>query len=390
MKPANYLPNLTPLRGIAALLTVIFHFNIMGGSLFSSPSFINRMYLMVDFFFMLSGFIMCHVYGTWFREAVQKSEFKRFAIARFARVYPLYFVTLVYTIILFTVSSRLGIPKSIVETENSGYSIITNLFLLQSMNLHQWFSWVHASWSISTEWWAYMVFPFLVKPCMKLNGAGRILALLLCIAGYLCITYLLVPIVTEPKELPFVRVNPADLTINVSYQYGFVRCLCGFILGMILYQFYKDEWGKKIFGNGYIILGATALCFICMHFAVPDFITVLFFPIIILSGVYGSNSMDVFLGSKPMQRIGDWSFSIYLVHQPIMFTMGTILSYLNPVDPSKPPQGPPDEPSRLTAWMICIAMIAVILFFSWLTYRFVEVPARKKINTLTHHHITHL
>ena len=133
MKPVNYLSNLTPLRGIAALLTVIFHVNIMVGFALinaNSTGILNRMYLMVDFFFILSGFILSYVYGRYFSEGVSKAAFKKFTIARFARVYPLHFVTLVYTIVLFGISAQLGIPKSIVESQNSIFSIITNLLLL--------------------------------------------------------------------------------------------------------------------------------------------------------------------------------------------------------------------------------------------------------------------
>ena len=66
MKPVTYFSNLTPLRGIAALLTVIFHVSLMAGPLAFNTQVLNRMYLMVDFFFVLSGFIMCHVYGELF------------------------------------------------------------------------------------------------------------------------------------------------------------------------------------------------------------------------------------------------------------------------------------------------------------------------------------
>jgi peptidoglycan/LPS O-acetylase OafA/YrhL len=70
MKPATYLTNLTPLRGIAALITVIFHCGLMIGPLVNREQslIMSRLYLMVDFFFILSGFIMLHVYGQGFSE----------------------------------------------------------------------------------------------------------------------------------------------------------------------------------------------------------------------------------------------------------------------------------------------------------------------------------
>src|ERR1700760_4538828 len=97
MNTNKYLSNLTPLRGIAALLTVLFHVDIVlfysfGGQLVDgkSSSILSRMYLMVDFFFVLSGFILCYVYSKSFEGSVKGQDFKKFTIARFARVYPLH------------------------------------------------------------------------------------------------------------------------------------------------------------------------------------------------------------------------------------------------------------------------------------------------------------
>ena len=381
MKPVTYFSNLTPLRGIAALLTVIFHVSLMAGPLVNHTQVLSRMYLMVDFFFVLSGFIMYHVYGDLFSGEVTMPAFKKFTIARFARVYPLHFITLLYTVTLFYVSAKLGIPKvPVLQVENSGYSIITNLLLLQSMNLHHWFSWVHASWSISTEWWAYMVFPFLVMPFSKLSSAGKIAVTLLCFGGYLFITFIIIPIVPFPAEIPFVKISPASLSVNVGYQFGFIRCLCGFVLGMMMYQGFKADWGKKMLGNGYVFLLAVLGMFLSMHFGLPDAVTIGFLPFVLLSAAYGSPSINKILSVNPLQKIGDWSFSIYLVHQPLLFTIGSIISYYNPVNPNNPSAGPTPAPSLFVAWAICVGFIALTLFVSSLTYRFWEVPARKWIN----------
>lgn len=383
----KYLNNLTPMRGIAALLTVIFHVDLMignGGDMLVKRSYsmlLSRMYLMVDFFFILSGFIMFYVYGKMFSSNVNKESFKKFTIARFARVYPLHFFTLGYCIVLFFISERMGIPKNpVLQTENNFFSIFTNTLLLHSMNFHNWFSWNHASWSISVEWWAYMLFPFLVAPISKMNSSKKAIIAIICFMGYLAITFLIIPIVTVPKEIPFVKVDPSQLSINVAYQYGYIRCLCGFILGMIVYQAYNAKWLLNFIGNGYILIVLTSIAFISMHFNLPDFVTIIPFPFILLCGAYGSSGIDKFFANKFLQRLGDWSFSIYLVHQPLLFTIGSIMSYLNPMDPNKPVSGPPPKPEMLTGWVICIAFLILTLAISFVTYQYIEVPARNRIN----------
>lgn len=394
MKSITYLPNLTPLRGIAALLTVIFHIGIligpfvnlfhvgpMFGPLINHSMLLNRMYLMVDFFFILSGFIMCHVYSNLFADSVTVASFNKFTVARFARVYPLHFITLIYTVFLFSVSARLGIPNiPVLQIENSNYSILTNLFLLHSMNLNNWFSWDHASWSISTEWWAYMIFPFLVKPFVKLNSAGKITIAALCFAGYLCIMFLIVPITSSPAELHFGKGKPSDFSLNVAYQFGFLRCLCGFVFGMIVYQAYQMSWAKRVLANGYTMLLTTTGLFVSMHFALPDALSAAFFPLIILSGAYGSKGINKLFAKKARQQIGEWSFSIYLVHQPLIFTIGNIYTWFHPIDPDHRPAWIPSTHPMLISWIVCIGLIAVVLFVSSLTYRFWELPTRRWIN----------
>ena len=383
----TYFPNLTPLRGIAALLTVIFHVDLMigGGGNFlikhKDSLVLTRMYLMVDFFFILSGFIMMHVYGKWFSEKINWNSFKKFTIARFARVYPLHFITLFYLVLLqiflrYMIGHGPTDPMAMIC--NDFKTIPQNLLLIHSMNTTQWFTWNNASWSISTEWWAYMVFPFLVIPFLKLKKNGLFMVAFLCLIGYLGITYLIVPIVTVPASIPFTKVDPAALSLDVSYQFGFVRCICGFVLGIVSYQVYKLDWAKRLLANGYALLILFLSVMICMHFAIPDYYTVLLFPLILLSAAYGSQSIDKVFGTGPFQKLGDWSFSIYLIHQPIMYTLFAYMAYQSE---GKAALALTPSSSVGMGWIICITFIAITLFISALSYRFIEVPARKWINS---------
>ncbi len=378
MNTNKYLSNLTPLRGIAALLTVLFHVDIIlsvfGGHLVYAEvsSILNRMYLMVDFFFVLSGFIMCYVYAKKFEGPVKGQDFKKFTIARLARVYPLHLFSLLLTTLFLFLLHQWGAKVSpILDGENSVYSFITNLFLLHSMNLHQWFTFTHASWSISTEWWMYMLFPFLVSPFMKLSKPGRFVILAFCIVGYLVIGYVLVPLVTVP-DASFHKVAPFSL--NVAYQFGFFRCMFGFVTGMMVYFGYKGNWSKPLFSSGYTFLVLTTGLALCLHFAVFDLFTVLLFPCILLSAAYGNKNLNSMLALKPLQKLGDWSFSIYLIHQPFLYQGAALMANPDKTGITIPKMG------MLISWLTCLIFVVFILFISYLSYRFIEVPARNFIN----------
>ena len=62
-----YITTLTPLRGIAALLVLIYHSNLMVMQFHSSNVNFMSGWLWVDFFFVLSGFIIFYVYGQSFK-----------------------------------------------------------------------------------------------------------------------------------------------------------------------------------------------------------------------------------------------------------------------------------------------------------------------------------
>src|SRR3712207_4540408 len=101
MQKSTYLTTLTPLRGIAALIVVIFHCNIMVNPFLPAgyTHLIDNGWLWVDFFFILSGFILSYVYGESFEKGFSGSAYKKYLKARVARVYPLHLFTLLWTLI---------------------------------------------------------------------------------------------------------------------------------------------------------------------------------------------------------------------------------------------------------------------------------------------------
>src|ERR1700744_3320893 len=97
----------TSLRGIAAVLVVAFHYAVplrhVGFDVNRYTLLVARGYLWVDLFFILSGFILCHVYAN---QLVDIRSIASFFRARFARIYPLHIATL-----LLLVGCQTAIPS---------------------------------------------------------------------------------------------------------------------------------------------------------------------------------------------------------------------------------------------------------------------------------------
>src|ERR1700733_8687541 len=179
LSAVSQLPSLTSLRGLAALWVVLFHYTALYFprlDITGHSSLIGKGYLAVDLFFMLSGFVMTHVYHRAFCDSV-KENYRSFLVARVARLYPLHVVVLLLFVTTALLAQLLayastGTAEGIPLTgTRSLAAAIANLFMLQGLSAEH-LSWNYPSWSISVEFMAYLAFP-LVLP-MVWRGGGAI------------------------------------------------------------------------------------------------------------------------------------------------------------------------------------------------------------------------
>ena len=164
--PASELPALTALRGIAAVAVLLFHssyynYHFAEGA---PPWLWRRGYLAVDLFFFLSGFVLTHVYGRRLTEQQSWRTIVRFFWARFCRIYPASFFTTAVFVLAYAVRN-LPFPAEASFMKQ----LVASLLLLQV----PWLDEIvinSPSWSISAEWYAYLLFPFVVPLIWRLSG----------------------------------------------------------------------------------------------------------------------------------------------------------------------------------------------------------------------------
>src|ERR1700739_3484083 len=98
------LASLTPLRGIAAVWVVIFHFCWYFPAVHPEryTGAVYKGYLAVDMFFVLSGFVITHVYKEGFARRVTGRRYREFLKARVARIYPLHITVLLLFVAIAT------------------------------------------------------------------------------------------------------------------------------------------------------------------------------------------------------------------------------------------------------------------------------------------------
>src|SRR5258706_2626883 len=186
MRPQVYATNhalkieirpLTSIRGIAAMAVVLYHFQ---GNfsyefyLHKSTLLFSRGYLWVDFFFLLSGFILSHVHAEEFNRGL--TTYRTFLFKRIARAYPLH----VFTLFVLLLPACWPTVQA-MQDRRTVASFVSNLLLVQAWGPTSHLSWNYPSWSISDEWAAYLLFPvilaFFYRTSLALAAVAAVLAI---------------------------------------------------------------------------------------------------------------------------------------------------------------------------------------------------------------------
>jgi peptidoglycan/LPS O-acetylase OafA/YrhL len=386
---ARYLSNLTPLRGIAALLVAVFHFEMAAGRFVPAriSMFFEKSYLMVDLFFVMSGFIMLHVYGRSFGgtmgdgglrvagrrdtgvlvPGLRKDSLRKFFVARFARTYPLHLFTLLLLVLIVRYLTNWGHPPIPLERPSD---ILPNVFLLQSFGVCKIYNWNIPSWSISAEWGAYLLFPFLALWINRSKKVASVLLSLFVLTAYGCIMYVL------PRVNPLSPATPVPHNLNTTFDYGYLRGIAGFVIGMLIYQLYHRESVREVFGNDRASVLIILLLIAGLHFAVNDALVVFLFAALVLNFALNNGVLHRVCNHRVLQYLGDISYSIYLMQifpqEPFSHgwrlpgVTGTVRGKFN-ID-----FGP--------GLFYCAIYLVLLVALASVTYYVIERPCRKFIN----------
>jgi peptidoglycan/LPS O-acetylase OafA/YrhL len=357
-----FITNLTPIRGIAAILVAIFHFEIVLVLFLPRDisRFFSKCYLMVDLFFIMSGFIIYHVYGEFFKHNIHTKTFNKYIRARLARVYPLHIFTLILVIIL-VVSQHFKWDEFF-----NLHAIPTHVLMLQSFGFHSIYTWNVPAWSISAEFAAYILFPLFAFVLYRFKMVTPIVISALIIFIYCLLAF----------KLSKANGTTGQYNLDQTYDYGYLRGIAGFLAGGMIYQLYL----KKIFHflkADAILVILFALLFACLHFGVTDLVFIPVFLLLVLSAAYNTGRVKRFLSSRFLQWLGDISYSVYLMQFPLMLLVIALL-------PSLGISWNGVYSLHLPHWQAafsCILFLAALIGISALSYRYIEQPFRKLINS---------
>lgn len=331
---------LTGARGIAAWWVVLYHLRLSLPPLPEAAQLLlAKGYLAVDFFFVLSGFVIALSWrerisgGGW---AAVPSFLKR----RFARVWPLHAVVLTGGAAMATALWATGrhMPADFPFAE-----LPLHYLLIQNWGLTPALAWNDPAWSISAEFAAYLVFPALV---LATKGRRATPALLVTA---------IVGVAAALWGLNALR-GADSLNVDIA-GFGVVRCLAGFGIGMIVHALWRGRSGFTALcaiAVGAAMLGMAGI--VGEAFAVP-----LVFAGLVL---WLARSDPRALGGTALHRLGEWSYATYLAH--FLMWKAFKLAFVDAPGP--------------VGWPLIGLYLTIVLVASALLYRFVELPAQAWIN----------
>lgn len=298
MNDAANIRQLTSLRFFAAFWVVLFHYFPKLDFDAAIPAFVQKGYLGVELFFVLSGFILCHVYRTSLEEG--RFRYGSFLWNRLARVYPLHLATLVGMIALAlgAQAAGFGIDANILSWE----SLPANLLLLQAWGLAPQAAFNHPSWSISAEWFAYLTFPLFAWAALALKDRP-LTAVALAVA-------FMVGLYGAFQHLAGFPLTQATI------QWGALRIVPCFAFGCALHALWRARPSQNRAAAALGAVVSTLAVLALAALSAPDaaIVTMLGAVIFFLARMAQSGSET--FGNTLLVYLGEISYSVYMVCVP--------------------------------------------------------------------------
>jgi hypothetical protein len=308
---------LTSIRFVLALGVVLFHYQVNMITPEAVPiALIERARLGVDIFFILSGFVLAHVYGPQIQEG--RYSHRRFIVARFARIYPTHLAMLVLMGLVAIIAVMLRQPFAA-----AGHSLtdwFADLFLVQAWLPISPTEWNGPAWSLSAEWAAYLTFPLFAYVGLR-RGRNPWL------------TVLLAALVFAVMDLIYRRIS-GEVVTHADSTFGVLRIPGQFLYGIGLPQLSRRLHPRPAMAVAAEIISASALL-ASMHWQLDERITVaLAGPFVLSLAMVSRSGADGVLAHPAALLAGEASYALYLAHMPVLVIWKNAIAVLTGSDSS--------------------------------------------------------
>jgi peptidoglycan/LPS O-acetylase OafA/YrhL len=324
----------------------------------------HHAYRFVDFFFVLSGVVVSHAY----RERLERDRTAvwPFLIRRVGRLWPLHVAMLAVFIVVecgIGLASRAGLSlgHAAFTDRNTLGAIPANLALVHSWGMFDRLTWNTPSWSISTEFFAYILF----AAVCALAGSRR--------SGLLCTGLMIAGALVTALVAP--------LGMGSTFDYGLARCVYGFMTGVLV----RHAWGRhapRVGTAGEIAVVVAVLLAVTLLPAVHglDLLVTPAFALAVWVFASEDGAISRALKQRVPQALGAWSYSIYMVH--VLIALALLIAAMIASKHGLHLFARVDNVVTITGSApvtaaITIGYLGAVILLSSITYRLVELPGQR-------------
>lgn len=353
------------LRGVAALLVVWYH--IFEGFQFASGSSIiegiNHGYLAVDFFFILSGFVIGYAYDDrWGRSLTLKSFFKR----RLIRLHPMVVMGAVIGFVSFALTgferwdgTSAGWTLSLVALVAACYMVPALPGMPREVRGNgEMFPLNGPCWSLFFEYIGNVLYALIIRR-LSTRWLGVLSVVLACGLGWFAIT-------NQSGYGSFGVGWTIDTTNAVG---GLLRLMCPFTMGILMSRVFRPMKIRGAFWLCTVVL--LALFFVpyipggdvCSLNGVFEAVCIIvIFPMVVWMAASGNTTDRV--STRICTFLGDISFPLYIVHYPLMYAFYLWLIHTHQYTLSE-------------TWPVALVVVVSSIVLAWLCLKFYDIPVRR-------------
>ena len=307
------------LRGVAALMVIWYH--IYEGFAFASGGAIetfNHGYLAVDFFFILSGFVIGYAYDDrWKKSLTIKEFFKR----RLIRLHPMVVLGAVLGTISFCIQGSVQWDGTHVATSMVMLSLLCAMFFIPAIpgvgyevrGNGEMFPLNGPCWSLFFEYIGNILYAIFIR-----RLSNKALAVLVALLGVALVSF------AAFNVSGYGNIGMGWTLDGVNFLGGSLRMLFPFSMGMLLSRNFKPVRVKGAFWIcSAVLIALFAVPFVegtqpvCLNGLYEMFCVVIVFPVLVWLGASG-NTTDK-NSTAVCKFLGDLSFPVYVIHYPIMY-----------------------------------------------------------------------
>jgi peptidoglycan/LPS O-acetylase OafA/YrhL len=362
--PQGKIESLESIRGLAALLVVIHHVPDWNASI-HDVQFIRNCYLLVDLFFVLSGFVIYNAYADKLQSFPQ---LVRFQFLRFGRLYPIHLLFLLVFVAIeaskYFAQAKFGLamPNTSPFKESGWSALIEQIFLVQALGpTGNALTFNSAAWSISVEFYTYLVFGLTVL------FAGRIKHVFFLLFVCLSVTLL--------------------ITKSTFGSTDLVRCIAGFFIGCLAAMICKRLTTRLPSAVSAAIFLAL-IAFLALRrngdFSSLTYVTTAVLTAMLILSLTASQGgwLHSLLKLKFLTWLGTISYSVYMSHTAVIWAINQVfrVALKRPVlflDDRMTPQLP-----FFATLIAYVCVVLCVLVVSQVTFKLIEEPLRQKSRSM--------